>query len=214
MENCGDSMNSVSIIAKNISKDYNRRPILHDVSFSLTNGSSLAFVGKNGAGKSTLSKIVAGLTSPTRGSLEYQIGHVKVEIEVFKHQIGFVSPYLNLYDEFTALENLELLTKIRGVHSVRRGVIKESLEFVGLWKRRDDLLGTFSSGMKQRLKYAFAILHQPAVMILDEPTSNLDVAGVAFVRQIVQMQKEKGMLIIATNDAEEACWCHSTVSLG
>ena len=85
---------------------------------------------------------------------------------------------------------------------------------VGLWNRRDDVVGTYSSGMKQRLKYAFALLHNPAILILDEPTSNLDAEGIDVIKQIIVEQKKENILIIATNDKEEAHWCAQQIQVG
>ncbi|MGA3287574.1 MAG: ABC transporter ATP-binding protein [Bacteroidota bacterium] len=207
-------MNRIALIASGIAKDFNRRQIFENISFSLSSPSSLAITGKNGAGKSTLSKILAGLIGSTRGSLTYTLNDKQVGIEEFKHYIGFVSPYLNLYDEFTALENLQLLSRIRATTLQNEGRMKELLSLVNLRQRRDDLVGTFSSGMKQRLKYAFALLHNPIVLILDEPTSNLDEEGIEFVQDIVKQQKEEGVLIVATNDKEEAGWCAQEIHVG
>jgi heme exporter protein A len=213
MESGGYSMNRVTIAATGIAKNFNRRPIFQDISFSLSSRSSLAITGKNGAGKSTLSKILAGLLSSTRGSITYTLNDKQVGIEEFKHYIGFVSPYLNLYDEFTALENLQLLSRIRATTQQNEVRLKELLNIVNLWQRRDDLVSTFSSGMKQRLKYAFALLHNPIVLILDEPTSNLDEEGVKFVQRIVKQQKEEGILVVATNNKEEASWCAQEIHM-
>ena len=207
-------MNHVFMTATEIAKDFNRRPIFRDISFSLSSPSSLAISGKNGAGKSTLSKILAGLISSTRGSITYTLNDKQVGIEEFKHHIGFVSPYLNLYDEFTALENLQLLSRIRATTQQNETRMKDLLRLVSLWKRKDDLVGTFSSGMKQRLKYAFALLHNPIVLILDEPTSNLDDEGIEFVQRMVKQQKEEGVLIVATNDKKEAGWCAQEIHVG
>jgi heme exporter protein A len=214
MESGGHSMNRVTITATGVSKDFNRRSIFRNISFSLLSPSSLAITGKNGAGKSTLSKILTGLIGSTRGSITYTLNDNQVGIEEFKHHIGFVSPYLNLYDEFTALENLQLLSRIRATTQQNEVRMKELLNLVNLWQRRDDLVGTFSSGMKQRLKYAFALLHNPIVLILDEPTSNLDEEGIEFVQRMVKQQKEEGVLIVATNDKEEAGWCAQEIHVG
>lgn len=206
-------MNRIALTVQSVSKDFNRRHIFRDISFSLHSSSSLAITGKNGAGKSTLSKILAGLITPTLGSVVYSFDGKSMYREEWKHYIGFVSPYLNLYDEFTAMENLQLLSRIRSdVHQNEKR--RELLDLVGLWDQRNDLIGTFSSGMKQRLKYAFALLHTPAVLILDEPTANLDSEGVEFVRQIAQKQKEEGILVVATSDREEASWCYQEIQVG
>ena len=207
-------MNSISITVDGVSKDFNRIAVFKDISFSLSSPASLSITGKNGAGKSTLSKILAGLLSSTRGSVTFFVNEKQIGIEEFKHHIGFVSPYLNLYDEFTALENLQFLSRIRTASHQNDERIEELLTLVGLWNRRDDIVSTFSSGMKQRLKYAFALLHNPAVLILDEPTSNLDAEGIEVIKHIMLEQKKANILIIATNNKEEASWCAQQIQVG
>jgi heme exporter protein A len=214
VESGGHSMNRVAITAVGVAKDFNRRTIFQNVSFSLLSPSSLAITGKNGSGKSTLSKIIAGLIGSTQGLVSYTLNNNCIGIEAFKHHIGFVSSYLNLYDEFTAQENLRLLSRIRSTVQQNEDRMKELLILVNLWQRRDDLVGAFSSGMKQRLKYAFALLHSPIVLILDEPSNGLDAEGIEFVRHAVRQQKEQGILIIATNDRKEAGWCDQQIHLG
>lgn len=213
MESSGHSMNQVSITVSGITKSFNHRNIFRNISFLLSSSSSLAITGKNGAGKSTLSKIMAGLMSTTQGSVAYTLNNKTIDIEAFKHYIGFVSPYLNFYGEFTALENLQILSRIRATAWESESRMKEVLSLAGLWERRDDFIDTFSSGMKQRLKYAFALLHNPEVLILDEPTSNMDDEGIEFVEHIVKLQKRQGVLIIATNKKNEAGLCDQEIHL-
>jgi len=207
-------MSALSLIATGVTKEFNRRTIFRDVSISLSRGESLAITGRNGSGKSTLVKVVAGLLSATRGKVEYAVDGIRLDVEDLRHHIGFVSPYLQLYDEFSGNENLELLSKIRSDVRIDAGRIQEVLETVGLWERRLDYVRTYSSGMKQRLKYAFAVLHRPSLLMLDEPTSNLDHDGIAMVKKIVDEQKKHGVLIVATNDAGEAGWCSANIELG
>ena len=214
MEGCDHTMSALSLIATGITKEFNRRTIFRDVSISLSQGDSLAITGRNGSGKSTLVKVVAGLLSATRGKVEYAVDGKPLEIENLRHHIGFVSPYLQLYDEFSGYENLELLSKIRSDVGIDSGRIQEVLATVGLWERRSDDVRTYSSGMKQRLKYAFAVLHRPSLLILDEPTSNLDHDGIAMVNKVVDEQQKQGVLIVATNDADEAGWCSANIELG
>ena len=214
MEGGCDPMNPVSITVQGLSKEFNRRPIFRDISFSVSSPASLSITGKNGAGKSTLLKIIAGLLSATSGAVRYAVQGQPLDSEQFKHQIGFVSPYLNLYDEFTALENLRMLSRIRTPAQHPDIKIKELLTLVGLWNRRDDAVGTFSSGMKQRLKYAFALLHAPALLMLDEPTSNLDADGIELIRHIVLEHQKENILLLATNDSEEAGWCAQQIQVG
>ena len=205
-------MGSVSFQVSSLRKDFNRRSIFPDVSFSLRERDSLVITGCNGAGKSTLLKVLAGVLSSTQGLINISIeGNEIHSIDRFQC-IGFVSPYLQLYEEFTAWEMIELIRNIRGV-GVSTEFLKELLNRVNLYERRDDFLRTYSSGMKQRMKYACALVHQPPILILDEPTANLDKEGSAIVLRIVQEQKERGIVVIATNDEEEIPWCGKRISL-
>ncbi len=214
MESGGHSITALTISAQGISRDFNRRSVFKGISFSLTSPASMAVTGRNGAGKSTLVKIIAGVLNPTGGALSYSVDGKSITVDELKHHIGFVSPYLNLYDEFTAWENLEILSRIRLVSGFDDRRARQLLESLALWERRDDSVGTFSSGMKQRLKYAFALLHQPALLILDEPSANLDADGIAVIKRTIADQKLSRMLIVATNDTEEAAWCEQEIRIG
>jgi len=200
------------LIGKDIRKSFGRLLVFDSINFELINGSSLAIAGKNVSGKSTLVKIIAGLLSPSSGEVIYQVDGREIDkLDWFKF-VGFVAPYLQLYDEFTGYENLEILAKIRGLKSYE-AKIKNVLERVNLYSRRDDLVRGYSSGMKQRLKYACALLHDPIVLILDEPTSNLDSEGVEMVWAIAEEQKKNGILIVATNEPEELKMCDEVINL-
>ncbi len=208
-------MTSLQLHLDGIGKEFNRRSVFRDISVRLSGSvPSLAITGRNGSGKSTLVKIMAGVLSPTRGSVRYEEHGKVLEDHAVKHRIGFVAPYLQLYDEFSALENLQLLSRMRStdLHGLRE--MQGLLEQFNLWHRRSDAVRTYSSGMKQRLKYVFALLHRPDVLILDEPGSNLDAEGLEGVENVVRRQKEAGLLVIATNDAHEAAWCSERIHLG
>lgn len=206
-------MTPLRLIVENVGREFNRRPVFRGVTFALDSPGSVAVTGLNGAGKSTLVKILAGVIGPTAGSVRFEAAGKPLSAHEIQPLLGMVSPYLNLYEEFTAEENLSILSRIRSGDAPAASEIELRLRQVNLWNRRSDLVGTFSSGMKQRLKYAFALIHRPLILILDEPTSNLDIEGVVIVQQIIQEQHERGMLIIATNDAEEAAWCRTRVHL-
>jgi ABC-type multidrug transport system ATPase subunit len=180
------------------------------VNFELSKKSSVAITGRNGSGKSTLIKIIANLLTQSSGDLNLFSEGKKVKKEIVYKYIGFVSPYLNLYDEFTGSENLKLASGIRGISNDNADSV---LKRVGLFERRHDLLKIYSSGMKQRLKIAFSILHDPQILLLDEPTSNLDLEGVGVVDDIASEYKKDRILIIATNDAHEKTLCDSEINL-
>lgn len=207
-------MSAFSLTLGGVEKQFSRRTVFRDVSLSLSQGDSLAITGRNGSGKSTLVKVIAGLLTATRGKVEYVVDGKTLEIENLRRYIGLVSPYLQLYDEFSGSENLELLSQIRSDPGIDAKRIQHVLETAGLWERRSDDVRTYSSGMKQRLKYAFAVLHRPPLLILDEPTANLDHDGIAMVKKLADEQKARGVLIVATNDADEARWCSANIELG
>ena len=200
----------ITLKAVNLTRKFDRRPIFKDVNFELTMGSATAITGRNGSGKSTLIKIIANLLIQSSGELNLYSGTEKIKKENIYKYIGFVSPYLNLYDEFTGFENLKIISDIRGWGHDN---IDSALTRVGLIHRKNDLLKIYSSGMKQRLKIAFAILHNPKVLLLDEPTSNLDLDGISVVDDIANEYKKDRILIIATNDAHERSLCNSEINL-
>ena len=200
----------ITLKAVNLTRKFDRRPIFKDVNFELTMGSATAITGRNGSGKSTLIKIIANLLIQSSGELNLFSGTEKIKKENIYKYIGFVSPYLNLYDEFTGYENLKIISDIRGWGHEN---IDSALTRVGLIHRKNDLLKIYSSGMKQRLKIAFAILHNPKVLLLDEPTSNLDLDGISVVDDIANEYKKDRILIIATNDAHERSLCSNEINL-
>jgi heme exporter protein A len=205
-------MDNLRLQASDLKKVYNRKTVFSKINFDLHGMQSLAIAGRNGAGKSTLIKILAGVLSPSYGVVKSIIGGKEIHSsDHFKH-IGFVAPYLQLYDEFTAFENLDILRKVRGI-DVRNSVLNELLNRVNLEARSNDFVRSFSSGMKQRLKYACALLHNPPFLLLDEPTANLDEEGRTIVHEIVLKQKSKAIVIIATNEADETKWCDQIIDL-
>jgi heme exporter protein A len=197
-----------------VHKRYNRRTIFRDIAVEISAPGSLAIVGRNGAGKSTLAKIIAGVLAPTSGSVRLDVNGAEVKREDRHRSIGFVSPYLTMYDEFTAVENVVILESMRTGRAPAVAEVESLLGEVGLAARRHDRVGTFSSGMKQRVKYATALIHRPPLLILDEPTANLDDEGTAFVHRVVERQRESGIVVVATNEASEAAWCSSRIELG
>jgi heme exporter protein A len=203
----------VSLKLCNISKDYGERTVLEGINADALAGSALAVVGRNGSGKSTLLRIIAGLTRPTDGEVLIEANDEKLSPTEHRNAIGLVSPDLSLYDELTALENLRFFANVRGI---RRGEneLKELIARVGLAGRKDEKLSSYSSGMRQRMKYAFALLHDPPILLLDEPTANLDAEGVSLVDEIIRERKAYGVVVLATNDAREAEYGDKVINLG
>lgn len=193
---------------------FGRRVLFRDLDLDLGPGGSLAVTGRNGAGKSTLLQIIAGVRTPTEGTVRLRLGEREIPTEDRARHVGLVAPYLQLYEAFSAEENLDFLARARRLDgaTVRIGAL---LDRVGLGKRGRDLVGTYSSGMKQRARFAAALLAAPPVLLLDEPTSNLDEAGRAFVEGLAAEHcAAGGLLLIATNVASEAALCQRSLRVG
>jgi heme exporter protein A len=187
----------------NVSKSYGRQLLFRGISGQLTPGKATVVTGQNGSGKSTFLRIVSGLAPPDSGTIERSENS----------DVGYFSPSLELYGDLTGRENLDFFAAVSGVDRLRCVPL---LSQVGLTRSANKLYGSYSSGMKQRLKLAFAALRSPTIMILDEPTLALDSDGVAVVDLIIRkLLSEGGSALIATNDpAEVDRWADATIELG
>jgi heme exporter protein A len=184
-----------------LSKAFGRRIICREAEIALVTGESLAIVGPNGSGKSTIVKMIAGLMRPDSGTITHRLRDKDIPPAEWHRHIGLVSPELSLYEELSGLENLEFSNRVGGWGKAAADC-EAVLGEVGLGGRGGDLVATYSSGMKQRLKYAAAFLKNPALLLLDEPTANLDEEGTALIWSAVD--KRTVALVIATNIPEEA----------
>jgi len=205
-------MSSYSIQAQNLSKLFGRRLIFKEINFNWSGKGIFGISGPNGSGKSTLVKIVAGLIAASAGKIIHKNSDGEIIPEKLHNHIGFVSPYLVLYEEFSAWENLKIFSKIRGVQFNEERILFYLKEFL-LDQRRDDLVKTYSSGMKQRLKFIFALMHSPDVLIFDEPTSNLDEEGKKVVYDIVREEGESRIVVIASNELKDLELCGEVILL-
>ncbi|MCJ7497726.1 MAG: heme ABC exporter ATP-binding protein CcmA [candidate division Zixibacteria bacterium] len=192
----------ISLEVKDLTKSFGYRKVFEEINFSIKSGKSLVITGKNGSGKTTLLKILAGFLRPSKGEVVISLDGQIRKKEDKRKLLGFVAPDLFLYDELTALENLEFLVQIQGL-GFNRSELNKKLEEMGLRGRGDDLVSSYSSGMKQRLKYVFALLNNPRILLLDEPGSNLDEPGICLLDKIIEEQKKRGILVLATNDKRE-----------
>lgn len=195
---------STRLEAQNLGKRFGARILFRDLSFAVRGGESLAVTGANGAGKSTLLRILAGVLTATSGEvLLFEHGDT-VQRERHPLRIGLVAPYLNAYDAFSPRENLHFIGRARRLSNSADRIVT-TLRDVGLSERMDDPVATFSSGMKQRVKFAVALLPHPAVLLLDEPRVNLDRAGLEMVGRLTERHLTTGgIVVVATNDFEEA----------
>ena len=204
----------VQLQADNIGKRFGKRVLFRKLSHNFAGGTATAVTGINGSGKSTLIRILAGVLSPGKGSVLLDVDGVAIDQDQHSLRVGLVAPYLNLYDDFSPSENLQFLARARGYDAVPQR-IDALMDRIGLPQRKNDLLSTFSSGMKQRIRIAAALFSDPAVLLLDEPGSNLDEAGIELVKSVVADAIGRGkVVIVATNDEREVSMCSSRVYLG
>jgi heme exporter protein A len=205
-------MSNYSIQSQNLSKSFGRRLIFKDINFSWEQKGIFGISGANGSGKSTLVKIVSGLIASSAGKIIHKNSDGEIVPEKLHNHIGFVSPYLVLYEEFSAWENLIIFSKIRGVSFDKEKVLYYLNQFL-LENRKDDLVKTYSSGMKQRLKFVFALMHSPDVLIFDEPTSNLDEEGKKVVYKIILEEGKNRIVIVASNEMKDLELCNEVLLL-
>ena len=193
----------------NVSKSFPGRKVFENISIEIDKGDTLVITGPNGSGKTTLIKIMCALLLPTSGKVIFSYNNQNLKgSDIIKHT-GYIAPDLFLYDELTAAENINFFTRVSGLKSPD---IESAMTKFGLKGRENDLVGSYSSGMKQRLKYILALLKKPPLLLLDEPTANLDEQGRALVDDIIK--NHEGITIIATNEKNELKYADKTIKLG
>jgi heme exporter protein A len=174
-------------------KYYGDFPALREIAFRVIPGSTVALLGRNGAGKTTLLRILAGLSKPSRG--EVTINGMSVREEATRRRIGVLGHGISLYEELSAAENLRLFAKLYGVANAEQRV-DEMLERTGLDRVRDGLAREFSRGMRQRLAVARVFLHDPEILILDEPFTALDDRAIAVLQSLLNEMHARGRTIV------------------
>ena len=203
-------MSSVSLAFDGLRRRFGRVRALEAASGRVTAGEALVVTGANGSGKSTLLRCLAGLLAPDAGTIEHREAGEALSPAERRARIGFVAPDLAFYDELSAGENLEFFARLRGLPTARVG---ELLERVGL--PADRAAGALSSGMRQRLRWAWALLARPRALLLDEPFQNLDLAGEGTVRSLLgEHLAAGGLAVVATPIALEVTGVVSHLELG
>jgi heme exporter protein A len=186
-----------------VARHYGRRKALSQISFSCDAGEIVGLLGPNGAGKSTLLNILATLLQPSRGSVKYGERTASDGADV-RAQIGMLGHDLFLYPELTARENLEFFGHLYGVPDARVTALR-ALERANLADRADDFVSGFSRGMRQRVALERALLHDPKLILLDEPFTGLDqTSTAALVARLQERQRAGCMIVLATHDLDVA----------
>jgi ABC-type multidrug transport system ATPase subunit len=180
------------IRGRGLERRFGTKRVLRGLDLDVERGGFVLVTGANGSGKTTLLRIVAGLTAPTGGT---------ISVDAERSQLGFLAHEPLVYRELTALENLRLYARLYRVPegAERVGML---LERFGLWEARNDRAGTYSRGMLQRLALCRTLLHEPSLLLLDEPFSGLDADGVELLERELAERRERATCLVATHDPE------------
>jgi ABC-type multidrug transport system ATPase subunit len=203
----------LNIILTNTGKRFNREWIFKNINLQFLQGKTYAITGANGSGKSTLLQVIAGATLHSAGTIEWQSvvgGPSSVDQHTTYKQIAIAAPYLDLIEEITATEFLQFHSSFKTLTDS----IPNILAAVGLSVAADKQIRYFSSGMKQRLKLAQAFFSNTSVLLLDEPTTNLDAEGIAIYKNLWAQHTNNKLVIVSSNDKNEYENCETVISLG
>jgi ABC-2 type transport system ATP-binding protein len=196
------------IDAQNLTRKFGDLTAVDNLTLHVNDGEIFGFLGPNGAGKTTTVRMLACLISKTSGTAtigDYEIGN-RADQQRIRRIIGLVPDNVGLYEELTAYKNLDFYGRYYKVDEAkRRERIEYFLKLLGLWDKRDLAAGTFSKGMKQKLAIARALIHDPQILFMDEPTANLDPEASKTVRDfILELKKEKKTIFLNTHNLDEA----------
>jgi heme ABC exporter ATP-binding subunit CcmA len=193
-----------TLIVEDVSRHFGRRRAVSRISFQASHGTVLGLLGPNGAGKSTLLAMLATLLRPSAGRIRYGTHDAEQHSAELRGSIGVLGHDLFLYPELTALENLEFFAALYGV-AAPRDAASAALQQAGLADRAGDLVASFSRGMRQRVALERALIHQPRLLLLDEPFTGLDDASTAALAARLESLKRAGaIVIVATHDLDLA----------
>ncbi len=192
------------IETENLTKQFDQQTAVDRLTLQVAEGEVFGFLGPNGAGKTTTVRMLTSLIAPTAGRasvMGYEIGK---DNENIRRNVGLLTETPGMYDRLSAHKNLTIYARLYEVDDVA-GQVEKYLRMLGLWDRRQDPAGTFSKGMKQKLAIARALLHEPKILFLDEPTAGLDPEASKLVREFIRDVKEEGRTIfLTTHNLDEA----------
>jgi ABC-type multidrug transport system ATPase subunit len=200
----------MQITLNNVGKRFNREWIFRHCSYKFVSGKSYAITGSNGSGKSTLLQVIAGSLTHNEGTIEFNNEQRITNNEQLYSHVSIAAPYLELVEEMSAREMLEFHAQFKSLVLP----IAEALQIVGLEKATDKQIRYYSSGMKQRLKLAQAFFSNTPILLLDEPTTNLDADGIALYHNLIGNYTSGKLVIVSSNDTQEYDFCGEVIKIG
>jgi len=195
----------------NIGKRYRFEWIFRQVNQHFEAGKQYAILGPNGSGKSTLLQILSGHLSPSEGNIDFYFSEKKADREDVFRQVSMAGPYMDVIEEFTLIESLRFHQNFKPYLAGLKA--KDLIDILQFSKSKNKEVRFFSSGMKQRLKLALAICSDTSLLLLDEPTTNLDAQGVAWYRHLIRQYTNDRTLIIASNIKHDYDFCEASLNI-
>jgi len=201
----------VTLNVDSLAKSYASKPVFSNLSFDYQKG-IIGIAGPNGSGKSTLLRCISGLTLPSSGTVEWLVDGEHYTNKTVTKVLGYAAPYVQLYEELTASENLNFIRDLRSAQSCES--IANLIQTYDMSEFADSLFGELSSGQQQRVKLAAAAIHRPKILCLDEPGTNLDEAGHEIIKQMIRSCADSGvMVLLASNQLRELELCDDVMNV-
>lgn len=201
----------MKICLKDAGRRFNQEWIFKNFTFEFIHKGKYAILGPNGSGKSTLLSVISGSLAPSEGTIAYYADNKEVPVENIYQHLSYAAPYLDLVEEFTLQETINFHFKFKKFHPDIDAM--GLLGLLGLAKAQDKPLKYFSSGMKQRTKLALACCTDNPLLILDEPTSNLDVQGIAWYHGLIDRFTTEKLVFVGSNQESEYSFCDNLINI-
>ncbi len=201
----------MKILLSDAGKRYNREWIFRHFTYEFNNAHAYAITGNNGSGKSTLLQVIAGAVQHNEGTIEMQKADATIAVDKHHQQLSIAAPYLELPEEMTLFEFLEFHQSFKPFLSSLS--IASIISLLNLEKARDKQIRNFSSGMKQRVKLAQAVLSDVPVVLLDEPCTNLDADGISLYHRLINDYCAERLVIVSSNDEQEYQFCNYKINI-
>lgn len=202
----------MQISLNNIGKKFNREWIFKNLSFEFTTKDYYVILGSNGSGKSTLLKILSGFSSPTKGEIIFSINNKKITPDNIYKEVAYTSPYIDIFEEYNLKETFNFYTKFKSLKD--NLTYQDFVSIIGLEEAQKKPLSQFSSGMKQRVKLGLAVLSNCPILLLDEPTSNLDKNAIEWYQNLVKNNIENKIVFVASNAQKaEYFFCNKSITI-
>lgn len=199
----------MEIVLNNVGRRFNREWIFKNIEYTFQSGKSYAVLGINGSGKSTLLQILSGSLSPSSGKISYTLSGKEIFVEDIYSHLSISAPYLELIEDFTLAETLKFHFNFKK----RLDKISDAriIDILNMQSSKNKEIKYFSSGMKQRVKFILALLSDTEILLLDEPTSNMDEEGVAWYHNLITEYTKNRLLIVCSNQQEEYKFCKEKI---